>query len=73
MPAKLDRCVQDLMKQGKSRDEAFAICQASLNKEEESPPVKGKKEKLPFAKGNKEAPKKTPVPKKKAVVPKRKK
>ena len=63
MPASLDRCVQDLMKQGKSRDEAFAICQASLNK----------KEKLPFAKGNKEAPKKTPVPKKKAVVPKRKK
>lgn len=63
MPANLDRCVQDLMKQGKSRDEAFAICQATMNKKEEPP----------FVKGKKEAPKKMPVAKKKAVVPKRKK
>ena len=60
MPANLDRCVQDLMKQGKSREEAFAICQASLNKKDD-----------PFAKGKKEVPK--IVPKKKVVVPKKKK
>ncbi len=33
MPAKLDRCVQRVMKQGKSKSSAFAICTASLKKE----------------------------------------
>ncbi len=32
MPAKLDRCVKELMKQGKSKSSAFAICTASLKK-----------------------------------------
>ena len=29
---KLDRCVEDVKKQGKSEDSAYAICQASINK-----------------------------------------
>jgi len=33
MPAKLDRCVQKLMKQGKSESSAFAICNAQMKKE----------------------------------------
>jgi len=33
MPAKLDRCVQKLMKAGKSESSAFAICNAQLKKE----------------------------------------
>lgn len=31
MPAKLERCVMDVMKQGKSESSAYAICNASLN------------------------------------------
>lgn len=30
MPAKLDRCVQDVMAQGHDEDSAWAICRASL-------------------------------------------
>ena len=32
MPAKLERCVVDVMKQGKDKSSAYAICTASLNK-----------------------------------------
>lgn len=32
MPKKLERCVADVMKQGKSESSAYAICQSSLNK-----------------------------------------
>jgi hypothetical protein len=32
MPAKLERCVKDLIKQGKSESSAYAICTASINK-----------------------------------------
>ena len=31
MPAKLDRCVKDVMKQGKNESSAYAICTASIN------------------------------------------
>lgn len=31
MPAKLDRCVEDVKGQGKSESSAFAICNSSLN------------------------------------------
>lgn len=31
MPAKLERCVQEVMKQGKSKESAYAICTASLD------------------------------------------
>lgn len=31
MPKKLDRCVKELMKQGKSESAAYAICNASIN------------------------------------------
>jgi len=30
MPKKLDRCVSNLMKQGKSKKSAYAICNASI-------------------------------------------
>lgn len=40
MPAKLEKCVKDLMKQGKSESSAYAICQASLKKKKK---VKSKK------------------------------
>jgi hypothetical protein len=32
MPAKLDRCVKDVMKQGKNESSAYAICTASINR-----------------------------------------
>lgn len=32
MPADFDRCVQQVMKQGKSKDSAFAICTATFKK-----------------------------------------
>ena len=32
MPAKLDRCVEDVMKKGKDKSSAFAICTASLQR-----------------------------------------
>lgn len=32
MSAKLDRCVKDVIKQGKDESSAYAICTASLNK-----------------------------------------
>ena len=38
MPAKLDRCVKDLIKKGYSKDKAWAICTASIKKK------KGKKQ-----------------------------
>jgi len=41
MPEKLDRCVKKLMKQGKSKDSAFAICTASVMKDKKK--KKGKK------------------------------
>lgn len=34
MPAKLDRCVKDLLAQGKSKDSAWAICTSSVMKHE---------------------------------------
>ena len=33
MPKKLDRCVKKVMKQGKDKSSAYAICNASLKKE----------------------------------------
>ena len=30
MPKKLERCVMDVMKQGKNKSSAYAICNASL-------------------------------------------
>jgi len=30
MPAKLDRCVNDVKAEGKSEDSAYAICNASI-------------------------------------------
>ena len=33
MPAKLDRCVQQVMRQGKSESQAFAICNAAMKNE----------------------------------------
>jgi hypothetical protein len=32
MPKKLERCVTDVIKTGKSRSSAYAICTATLNK-----------------------------------------
>jgi hypothetical protein len=32
MPKKLERCVNDITKTGKSKSSAYAICTASLNK-----------------------------------------
>ena len=32
MPADFDRCVNDVMKQGKSKSQAFAICTAQFKK-----------------------------------------
>lgn len=32
MPKNLDRCVSQVMKQGKSESSAFAICNAAMNK-----------------------------------------
>lgn len=32
MPKKLERCVLDVMKQGKTKSSAYAICTASLQK-----------------------------------------
>lgn len=32
MPKKLERCVTDVMKQGKNKSSAYAICTASLQK-----------------------------------------
>lgn len=40
MPAKLDRCVRKLMREGKSEDSAWAICRAAMKKKK-----KGKKKK----------------------------
>lgn len=54
MPASLDRCVQDLMRQGKSEDEAYAICQAQMKKPEKIAPKATKKttkKAPPFLKG----------------------
>ena len=39
MPKKLERCVMDVTKTGKSKPAAYAICTASLNKSKK----KGKK------------------------------
>jgi hypothetical protein len=39
MPAKLERCVKKVKKQGKSKSSAYAICTASLKKAKK----KGKK------------------------------
>jgi hypothetical protein len=39
MPKKLERCVTDVIKTGKSRSSAYAICTATLNKSKK----KGKK------------------------------
>lgn len=41
MPAILEKCVKDLMAQGKSKESAYAICTASLQKAEKM--KKGKK------------------------------
>ena len=30
MPAELDRCVKELMKKGKTKEQAFRICRAKL-------------------------------------------
>ena len=44
MPEKIDKCVEQLMKQGKDKDEAYAICTYSINKEnKEMKRKKGKK------------------------------
>jgi hypothetical protein len=39
MPKKLERCVTDVIKTGKSKGAAYAICNATLNKSKK----KGKK------------------------------
>jgi len=39
MPKKLERCVTDVIKTGKSKSSAYAICTATLNKSKK----KGKK------------------------------
>ena len=39
MPKKLERCVMDITKTGKSKSSAYAICTASINKSKN----KGKK------------------------------
>ncbi len=39
MPKKLERCVNDVIKTGKSKGSAYAICTASINKSNK----KGKK------------------------------
>lgn len=44
MPAQLDRCVQKVMGQGKSKSQAFAICQKALNMTSESNVEKAIKE-----------------------------
>ena len=32
MPKKLEKCVKDVQKQGKTKSSAYAICNASINK-----------------------------------------
>ena len=41
MPKKLDKCVSAVMKQGKSESSAYAICNASLNKDKKTKKKKG--------------------------------
>jgi hypothetical protein len=36
MPKKLERCVTQVLRQGKSKDSAYAICNAALNKKKPS-------------------------------------
>jgi hypothetical protein len=43
MPAKLDRCVKQVKKQGRYESAAYGICNASLKKAKTKP--KGKKKK----------------------------
>jgi len=43
MPAKLERCVKDVMKQGKNESSAYAICTASINKMKKANDSKTKK------------------------------
>jgi hypothetical protein len=43
MPKKLERCVADVIKTGKSESSAYAICTASLNKAKKANPKKPKK------------------------------
>ena len=38
MPKKLERCVVDVMRTGKSESSAYAICQSSLNKTKKANP-----------------------------------
>lgn len=40
MPKKLDRCVAQVMKTGKKESSAYAICNASLNKNKKKPKKK---------------------------------
>jgi hypothetical protein len=38
MPKKLERCVADVMRTGKSESSAYAICQSSINKAKKANP-----------------------------------
>lgn len=42
MPEKLERCVQEVMRQGHTESEAYAICNSKLNKPKKKP-KQGKK------------------------------
>lgn len=39
-PAKIDKCVKDVKKQGKSESSAWAICNAALGKKKKKKPKK---------------------------------
>ena len=38
MPKKLERCVADVMRTGKTESSAYAICQSSINKAKKANP-----------------------------------
>lgn len=48
MPAKFDRCLKKVMGEGKSEEQAYAICTASLKDEMAQTPIKDEKKNIEF-------------------------